>query len=129
MDRATYHKYMFTTAAIWNWVLAISFLVLPRIDINNFYLAGDTIPPTMIWFDSFMGMVFLFGIGFLFVSKSTEKNHDFIKIACMEKVWVFIIPFYYVLIGEAALLVLVFVTVDLIFGLLFMEDLRAITRE
>jgi hypothetical protein len=120
---------MYTIAAIWNWVLAISFLILPRIDINNFYLAGDTIPPTMIWFDSFMGMVFLFGIGFYFVSRSTEKNHDFIKIACIEKVWVFIVPLYYVLIGEAALLVLVFVTVDLIFGFLFMEDLRAITRE
>ena len=128
MDRAKYHKYMFTIAAIWNWILAISFIVLPRIDINNFYLAGDTIPPTMLWFDSFMGMVFVFGIGFYLVSLSTEKNHDFIKIACIEKVMVFLIPLYYVLIAQATLLVLAFVTVDLIFGFLFIEDLRAITR-
>ena len=129
MDRARYHKILFTIAAIWNWVLAVAFLVLPRIDINYFYVAGDTIPPTLLWFDGFMGLLFAFGIGFYFVSLSTERNHDFIKIACFEKVWVFIIPLYYILIAEATLLVLVFAVGDLIFGFLFMEDLRAITRK
>jgi hypothetical protein len=120
---------MFTIAAIWNWILAVAFLVLPRIDINYLYLAGDTIPPTMLWFDSFMGLVFIFGIGFYLVSLNIEENHGFIKIACFEKVWVFIIPFYYFLIAQATIWVVAFVTVDLIFGFLFMEDLRAITRK
>ena len=120
---------MFQAAAVWNWILAVAFLILPRIDINNFYIAGDSIPSTLLWFDLFMGLVFAFGIGFYLVSLSTEENHGFIKVACFEKVWVFIIPLYYVLLAEATILVLVFAIVDLIFGLLFMEDLRAITKK
>ncbi len=129
MEREKYHKYMFTIAAIWNWILAVAFMILPRIDINYLYLAGDTIPPTMLWYDAFMGLVFIFGIGFYLVSLNIAENHGFIKIACFEKVWVFIIPFYYFLIAQATIWVVAFVTVDLIFGFLFMEDLRAITRK
>ncbi len=129
MNRTKYHKIMYTIAAIWNWVLAVVFLLLPRIDMNYFYIAGDTIPPSMLWFDLFMGLVFAFGIGFYLVSLDTEKNHGFIKVACFEKVWVFIVPLYYFLISQATILVLVFALVDIIFGLLFIEDLRAITRK
>jgi len=129
LERETYHSYLFKIAAVWNWVLAIAFLILPRIDINNFYIAGDSIPPTLLWFDLFMGLVFAFGIGFYLVSLDTEKNHGFIQVACFEKVWVFIIPLYYVLIAQATIVVLVVALADLIFGLLFMEDLRAITKK
>ena len=119
---------MYLIAAIWNWVLAITFLILPRIDINYFSLAGDTIPPTLLWFDCFMGLVFAFGIGFYLVSLDPQKNHGLVKIAAFEKVWVFIIGFSYFLIGEASLLLLGVVLGDLIFGILFIEDLLAILR-
>ena len=128
MNRAKYHRLMYLIAAIWNWVLAITFLILPRIDINYFSLAGDTIPPTLLWFDCFMGLVFAFGIGFYLVSLDPQKNHGLVKIAAFEKVWVFIIGFSYFLIGEASLLLLGVVLGDLIFGILFIEDLLAILR-
>lgn len=129
MDRTKYHKILFTLAALWNWILAIAFLVLPRIDINYFYIAGDSIPPTLLWFDAFMGLIFAFGIGFYLVSLNIDENHGFIKVACFEKVWVFIIPLYYFLIAEATIMVMAFAVVDLVFGFLFMEDLRTITRK
>jgi len=119
---------MFTIAALWNWTLAIVFLILPRIDINNFYIAGDTIPPTLLWFDSFMGLVFAFGIGFYLISLDIKANHGLIMTASFEKVWVFIIGLYYFLIAEASIWVVIVVLGDLIFGLLFMEDLRAIRK-
>lgn len=119
---------MYSIAAIWNWVLAITFLALPRIDINNFYIAGDTIPPTLLWFDSFMGLVFAFGIGFYLISLDMKANHGMIMVASFEKVWVFIIGFFYFLIAEASIWVAVVVLGDLIFGLLFIEDLRAIRK-
>jgi len=129
MERSKYHRTMFFIAAIWNWALAISFLILPRIDIGLFSLAGDVpAPPTLLWFDSFMGLVFAFGIGFYLVSRNVEKNHGLIAMASFEKVWVFIIGLYYFLIAQASLTLLLVVSGDLIFGILFIEDLLAIRK-
>ena len=129
LERASYHKKMYTIAAIWNWILAISFLLLPRIDIGLFSLAGPMDPPnTLLWFDSFFGFVFLFGIGYYFISKSTTENHGLIKIVIIEKFWVFIITLYYFLILEASVLAVGVVTGDLLFGILFIEDLIAIRK-
>lgn len=129
LERQSYHKNMYTIAAIWNWILAVSFLILPRIDIGFFSLAGPMDPPnTLLWFDSFFGFVFLFGLGYYFISKSTTENHDLIKIVIIEKFWVFIITLYYFLILEASMLALGIVIGDLLFGILFIEDLIAIRK-
>jgi hypothetical protein len=119
---------MFLAAAIWNWTLAIAFLVLPRIDINYFLATGLVIPNTMLWFDSFMGLVFAFGLGFYFVSKSVKENHGLIQMAVFEKTWVFLIGVVWFILGHASIWVVLFVTVDLIFGFLFIEDLIAIRK-
>jgi hypothetical protein len=72
--------------------------------------------------------VFAFGIGFYLVSRSEKENHGLIAMAVFEKVWVFIIGLLYFLNGQASALLLLVVTGDLVFGLLFIEDLRAIRR-
>ena len=129
MERASYHKKMYTIAAIWNWILAISFLILPRIDIGFFSLAGPMDPPnTLLWFDSFFGFVFLFGIGYYFISKSTTENHGLIKMVIIEKFWVFIITLYYFFILEASVLAIGVAIGDLLFGILFIEDLISIQK-
>ena len=120
---------MYTIAAIWNWILAIGFLILPRIDMAYFAIAGPVeAPPTMLWFDSFFGLVFAFGLGFYFISKSTTENHGLIKIAIFEKIWVFAMGLYYFLIAQASIWVIVVVSGDLLFGLLFLEDLLALRK-
>ncbi|MHA1770951.1 MAG: hypothetical protein ACTSYL_07260 [Candidatus Thorarchaeota archaeon] len=128
MNRDNYHRSMYLVAAIWNWILAVTFLILPRIDINYFSLAGDTIPPTLLWFDEFMGLVFAFGIGFYIISLDIHQNHGLIQISIFEKVWVFIIGVSYFLVSQASILLVAIVTGDLIFGLLFLEDLLAIRK-
>lgn len=94
---------MFILAAIWNWTLAIGFIALSRIDLNLFLTFGLDIPNTMLWFDSFMGMVFVFGIGFYIVSKNVKENHGLIQMACFEKVTVFIIPLIWFFLGQASI--------------------------
>lgn len=129
LDRLSYHKNMYIIAAIWNWILAVGFLILPRIDIGYFSIAGPVAPPpTLLWFDSFFGLVFAFGLGFYFISKSTTENHGLIKISIFEKTWVFVMGLYYFLIAQASIWVVVVVSGDLLFGLLFFEDLRAILK-
>ena len=129
MDRLSYHKNMYTIAAIWNWILAVGFLILPRIDIGYFSIAGPVeAPPTMLWFDSFFGLVFAFGLGFYFISKSTTENHGLIKIAVFEKTWVFVMGLGYFLLAQASIWVVIVVVGDLLFGLLFFEDLLTIKK-
>ena len=129
LNRLTYHKNMYTIAAIWNWILAVGFLILPRIDIGYFSIAGPVAPPpTLLWFDSFFGLVFAFGLGFYFISKNTTENHGLIKISIFEKTWVFVMGLYYFLIAQASIWVVVVVAGDLLFGILFFEDLSAIMK-
>ncbi len=128
MNRERYHRAMYTVAALWNWILSVLFLTLPRIDITYFYLGGNTIPPTLLWFDCLMGLIFAFGIGFYLIGLDPQKNHGLVQIAIFEKTWVFIVGLGYFLIGQASALLAAVVTVDLIFGLLFLEDLMAIRR-
>ncbi|MGY5880498.1 MAG: hypothetical protein RTV31_09610 [Candidatus Thorarchaeota archaeon] len=129
MDRLSYHKNMYTIAAIWNWILSVGFVVLPRIDMAIFSIAGPVAPPpTLLWFDSFFGLVFAFGLIAYFISKSTTENEGLIKIAIFEKILVFVIGVYYFMILQASLLVVVVVSGDLLLGLLFLEDLLAIKK-
>lgn len=119
---------MFLVAAMWNWILAIGFLVLPRINMNYFLAVDLVIPNTMLWFDCFMGLIFAFGIGFYLVSKKMSENHGLIQVAAFEKSWVFVIGLAWFILGQASIWVVGFVIVDLFFGLLFIEDLRAIRK-
>ncbi|TFF83794.1 hypothetical protein EU524_01855 [Candidatus Thorarchaeota archaeon] len=128
MEREKYHRYMYSVAALWNWILAISFLVLPLMSMDYFTLFGLPIPNTLLWFDCFFGLVFAFGLGFYIISKSTKENHGLIQIAVFEKTWVFLMGLGFFLIGEASIWVIVVVVGDLIFGLLFLEDLIAIRK-
>ncbi|MEM2142338.1 MAG: hypothetical protein QXQ81_03695 [Candidatus Thorarchaeota archaeon] len=130
MDRHNYHRMLFLIAALWNWILAILFLSLPRISMDYFYLAGPIIPAreNMIWFDAFMGLVFAFGLGFFIVSRNEKEKHGLIMIASFEKTWVFVVGLLYFLFMQATPTLLLVVTGDLIFGILFLEDLTAIRR-
>jgi len=120
---------MYRVAAVWNWILSLSFLILPRIDIAYFSIAGPMAPPpTLLWFDCFFGLTIAFGLGFYIISRSTTENHGLIEIAIFEKAWVFVIGLYYFLIAQASIWVLVVVSGDLLFGILFLEDLRSIMK-
>jgi hypothetical protein len=122
MDRERYHSLLFKVAAIWNLLLAISFIVLPRIDIGYFSLAGDVPPPpTLLWADSFFIMVFVVGLLLFSISINPTISQGFIPVVIFEKVAVFVVGLFYFLIGEASLLVLAFVAIDLLFGILFFE--------
>lgn len=128
MDRERYHRLLFHIAAFWNWILGAAFFVLPRIDVGYFTATGLVIPNTLLWFDSFVGLVFVFGLGFYFVSQNMMENHGLIKMAVFEKSWVFLVGVGWVFLGQASFLVVLFVTVDLTFGILFVENLLAIRR-
>jgi hypothetical protein len=122
LDRIKYHRVLYLIAAIWNWVLAITFVVLPRISLAYFELSGMVAPPTLLWFDGFFMLVFTMGLGFYIISRSIEKNHGIIKMGIFEKTMIFIIGLGYFFIAQASIWVVTVTAGDLIFGMLFIED-------
>ncbi len=122
MDRERYHSLLFELAAFWNCIIGIAFIVLPRIDIAYFSLAGDVPPPpTLLWADSFFLMVIVVGLLLYAISINFNVSQGFIPVVIFEKVMIFVIGFFYFIIGEASLLVFAFVAGDLLLGILFLE--------
>ena len=70
-----------------------------------------------------MSLVFVFGIGYYWVSKDLSKNHDIVKLGIIAKILVFMIFSYHYLTGNMPLLIALCGVVDLIFAILFLEFL------
>jgi hypothetical protein len=126
LDRVRYHKLLFTAAAIWNCGLAIVFGALSRLVPDAFTMVGLQTPLTFLWFDTFLAFIFSLGLGFYFVSLDMMKNHGLIKMAIFWKVAVFSVALLHFISGDASLWVILISSIDLLFGILFTEDLRAI---
>jgi hypothetical protein len=75
-----------------------------------------------------MSLVFVFGIGYYWVSKDLSKNHDIVKLGIIAKITVFLIFPYHYLIGNMPLLIALFGVVDLIFAILFLKFLMNMKR-
>jgi len=71
-----------------------------------------------------MALVFVFGIGYYWVSKDLSKNHDIVKLGIIAKILVFLIFSYHYLFGNMPLMIALFSVVDLIFAILFIEFLK-----
>ena len=122
MERERYHSLLFKLAALWNCAIGIAFIVLPRIDIAYFSLAGDVPPPpTLLWADSFFLLVIVVGLLFYTMSINFNASQGFMPVAIFEKVSIFVVGLFYFIIGEASLLVLAFVAGDLLLGLFVIE--------
>ena len=126
MERDRYHKLLFTAAAIWNCGLAIIFGVISRFVSDAFTMVGLQTPLTFLWFDTFLAFIFSLGLGFFFVSLDMTMNHGLIRMAMFWKVAVFIVGILHFIAGDASNWVVLIVVIDLLFGILFTEDLMAI---
>ena len=121
MDKNSYYKYMFLIAALWNWVIAIMFMLMPILSPSTAADFGTEIPPTWYFVEGFFWFVFLFGLLFYATAKNLEKYHDLAIIFVAEKVGIFIISLVFFLIGDINIDAFVITVVDLIFGILFLE--------
>ncbi len=77
----------------------------------------------MLWYYIFLGAVFIFGLGYYYISKDVQRNRDIIKMGILGKVVVFLLFLIYLIDGEVRLLLFLGGFVDLIFAVLFAEVL------
>jgi hypothetical protein len=123
IERNSYNRYLFLIGAVWNWIAALSFILITIIDKEQLEIVTDIIPETLFWLQGFMGAVFVFGIGYYWVSTDFERNRDIVKMGIIAKALVFILVSAYFLMRDATLLGLIPGVIDLLFAVLFLETL------
>ncbi len=121
MPKENYYKKMFLVGAIWNWTATLIFMLGYKILFPVFDMELPRYPVFLI---VFLGLAFVFGIGYFWVSKDISRNHDIVRLGIIGKLFVFVLlswggiskQIHMILIGPGVM--------DLIFAILFLEFLR-----
>ncbi len=120
MQKQGYYQKMFLIGAIWNWVATGSFAAGYKIVIPIF---GMELPRYPAFFLMFLGLCFVFGIGYYWVSRDIHKNHDIIRMGIIGKLIVFVGLLWGCVAGRIHFIPASAGVVDLIFSILFIEFL------
>ena len=112
---------MFLSAAIWNWIIGLTLLMLSFFIPNMLPLFGVETPPSLVFLQMLFILVIIFGIGFFIVYLDIEKNQGIVLMSIFEKVSFFFVFLIYFILGDVNFLVLLLNIIDLIFGMLFIE--------
>jgi hypothetical protein len=124
----TYESNLFFIGALWNWSAALFFCGLSVVN-KQFLTYFHNIPQTMLWYYSFLGVVFIFGFGYYWISKDVPRNRDIIKMGIIGKIMVFLMFLIYLFKGEITFLLFLAGCVDLIFTILFVKVLMRIPND
>jgi len=123
MEKKQYYKNMFLIAAIWNWLVGLTCLILSLVYPESITLFGVQMPPSLSFLQILFILISIFGVGFYIVHRDINSNHGIVQMSVLEKVSFFLVFLIYFIIGHVNALVLLLVIVDLIFGILFIEFL------
>jgi hypothetical protein len=120
MPREEYYKKMFFIGAIWNWVATLTFAIGWKF---LFPLFGMAFPNYLVFYMMFLGLAFVYGIGYFWVSRDISRNHDIVRMGIIGKMIVFVSMLLAWIGGEIPIIVVGSGVVDLIFAILFIEFL------
>ena len=112
---------LFLVAAIFNWLVGGSLLFTYPLTAK---LLGLTGPPD-VFFHIVAGIVTLFGFVYWLIWRDADRYRPFIGLGAIAKL-VFVVAIYaHWLTGSASGMLALLVTADLIFAVLFFQNLRA----
>jgi hypothetical protein len=120
MPKQDYYQKMFFIGAIWNWSATVPFALGYKI---LFPLFGMALPNYLVFFMMFLGLAFVYGIGYFWVSRDIHKNHDIVRMGIIGKIIVFVAFLWAWMAGEVPLILVGPGIIDLIFAILYIEFL------
>lgn len=122
IPRARYYEGLFIVAAIWNVFSAAAVLLL--LTEASFRRAmGFPGPADTISLQLLAACLFVFGVGYYWVSRDLSHNRDLVKLGVIGKPLVFLVFFGHAFAREIPALLVAPSVVDLLFGALFLEFL------
>ena len=120
--RTNYYRWLFLAGAMWNALSAGAVLFLltnPKFRQElEFPGPADTISLQLL-----ASCLFVFGLGYYWVSRDLARNRDLVKLGVIGKPLVFIVFFGHALTHEIPMRLVFPSIVDLLFGALFLEFL------
>jgi hypothetical protein len=121
-SRARYYRWLFLGAAFWNMLSAGATLILLT---DAEFRARMRFPgiPDSISLQLLATCLFVFGLGYYWVSRDLSRNRDLVKLGVVGKPLVFLVFILHVLAREIPVLLALPSAVDLLFGMLFLEFL------
>ena len=122
MSKEGYYKKMFFIGAIWNWVATLTFAIGWKF---LFPLFGMASPNYLVFYMLFLGLCFVYGIGYFWVSRDISSNHGIVRMGIIGKLLVFAGFLIAWVMGEVPLIIVGSGVVDLIFAILFIEFLKS----
>jgi hypothetical protein len=122
MSKEGYYKKMFFIGAIWNWVATLTFAIGWKF---LFPLFGMASPNYLVFYMLFLGLCFVYGIGYFWVSRDISSNHGIVRMGIIGKLLVFTGFLIAWVMGEVPLIIVGSGVVDLIFAILFIEFLKS----
>jgi len=121
---------MFLSGAIWNWLIAIVFILLTLFLLPEAAsLVGISMPPSLLFMHGFLVFAFIIGVGLFIISRDISKNHGIAQMCVFEKFSIFTLFLIYFIIGDFNIILFLPVIVDLIYGILFLEFLFNYNRK
>jgi hypothetical protein len=122
VPRERYCRWLFVTAAIWNLLSAGAVLFLLT-DASFRREMGFPGPADSISLQLLAACLFVFGLGYYWVSQDLSRNRDLVKLGVVGKPLVFLVFLGHAFIKEIPVLLVAPSVVDLLFGALFLEFL------
>jgi hypothetical protein len=117
-------RIMFTTAAWFNWVAGLAVAVNVEL---LFGLFGITpLPTEPLFLQLFAWLVIVFGIGYFWASRDPVANVPVIKLGMIGKLSVVLVSLACVLTGSVSWQIMLLVSADLLYAILFWRALKAI---
>jgi hypothetical protein len=121
-SRSRYDQLLFLAAAVWNALSAGAVLFL--LTRARFRLEmGFRGQPALISLQLLASCLFVFGVGYYWVSRDLSKNRDLVKLGVIGKPLVFLVFFGHALAEQIPMQLVIPSIVDLLFGALFLEFL------
>ncbi|TFG09713.1 hypothetical protein EU538_04145 [Candidatus Thorarchaeota archaeon] len=121
MNKESYYEWLFKVGAVFNWIMAVSFLVGSVAVADIFALFGTTDPPTLFFLHALLGLIFVYGIGYYMVGQDITKNRGIVWLGVLSKLTFFAFCVIYFLLGDLSLIIVVFGSFDFFFACLFLE--------
>ena len=127
--RVRYYKSLFLIGGIWNIGAALSLEMLVLLVPSAWEMFGMAVPPSLFFFHMMMGFIFIFGIGYIVVSRNINENHAIVILGgVIGRLMVFAGSAFTVSLGQAKPILLVITTIDLLLAILAIEFLNSVRK-
>lgn len=125
MPKQDYYRKLFLIGAVWNFFATVPFMLGYKI---IFPLFGMELPKYPVFLLMFLGLAFVYGLGYYWVSKDIEKNHGIVMMGIIGKLLVFVGLFWAGVTGQVHMILIGPGLMDLIFAILFIEFLKTVKQ-